>query len=78
MVQRVICDPVVPLLVVIIAILGNGHSSAHAQAKSSVGQTPYLIFSTYLGGCGVEGDDNYTDDNSNGNNIAVDAQNHWQ
>jgi hypothetical protein len=50
MIRRVICHPVVPLLVVITAILGNSHPSAHAQAQSSVGQTPYLIFSTYLGG----------------------------
>jgi hypothetical protein len=50
MIRRVICNPVVPLLVAITAILGNSHPSAHAQAQSSVGQTPYLIFSTYLGG----------------------------
>ena len=50
MIRRVICNPVVPLLVVITAILDNSHPSAHAQAQSSIGQTPYLIFSTYLGG----------------------------
>lgn len=34
-----------------------------------------LRYSTYLGGSGVEGEGvTYSDDNSNGNNIAVDAQ----
>jgi hypothetical protein len=31
MIPRVICNPVVRLLVVITAILGYAHSSAHAQ-----------------------------------------------
>jgi len=48
------------------------------------GQTDYFVsvfdangtmrYSTYLGGSGVEGDSNFSDDNSNGNNVAVDAQ----
>jgi hypothetical protein len=49
--RRVVCYPVVRLLVVITAILGNGHSSAHAQESPIVGLgTPHLIFSTCLGG----------------------------
>lgn len=44
MIRRVIRGPVACLLV-ITAILGVGHSSAHAQA-----QTLHLVFSTYLGG----------------------------
>ena len=33
-----------------------------------------LRYSTYLGGSGVEGDSTFSDDNSNGNNVSVDAQ----
>ncbi len=51
MIPRVICNPVVRLLMVITAILGYAHSSAHAQEKRIAGLvTPNLIFSTYLGG----------------------------
>ncbi|MGA2404118.1 MAG: SBBP repeat-containing protein, partial [Syntrophobacteraceae bacterium] len=51
MIPRVICNPVVRLLVVIAAILGYGHSSAYAQESRIAGPvTPQLIFSTYLGG----------------------------
>ena len=48
--SRVICNPVVRLLVVITAILGAGHSLALAQHDLPVGGTPHLVFSTYLGG----------------------------
>ncbi len=34
----------------------------------------HLRYSTYLGGSGVEGEAVFSDDNANGNNIAVDAQ----
>lgn len=53
------------------------------KAQTS-GQTDYFItvfdangnmrYSTYLGGSGAEGDANFTDDNSNGNNLSADAQ----
>ncbi len=51
MIPRVICNPVVSLLMVITAILGYAHSSAHAKESRIAGMvTPNLIFSTYLGG----------------------------
>jgi len=50
MMPRVIRSPVACLMLVVGAILGVGYSSAHAQAPSSVRQTPHLVFSTYLGG----------------------------
>ena len=51
MIQRVICNPVVRMLVAITAILGYAHSSAYAQGSRHRGLvTPHLIFSTYLGG----------------------------
>lgn len=56
----------------------------NAYQPSNNGLTDYFVtvfdasgnmqYSTYLGGSGVEGDPNFSDDNSNGNNIAVDAQ----
>lgn len=56
----------------------------NAYQPSNNGLTDYFVtvfdasgnmrYSTYLGGSGAEGDPNFSDDNSNGNNIAVDAQ----
>jgi hypothetical protein len=50
MIPRVVCNPFVRVLLVVVAILGAGHSLALTQADLSVGETPHLIFSTYLGG----------------------------
>lgn len=44
MIQRVICNPVVRMLVAITAILGYAHSSAYAQGSRHRGLvTPHLI-----------------------------------
>ncbi len=43
-------SPIACLLLVITAILGVGYSSAQAQAPGPARPTPYLVFSTYLGG----------------------------
>ncbi|MCX5888814.1 MAG: SBBP repeat-containing protein [Deltaproteobacteria bacterium] len=50
MIRRVILSPVACLLLVITAILVLGYSSAQAQAPGPAPPTPYLVFSTYLGG----------------------------
>ena len=50
MIRRVVCSPFVRLLLVVVPILGAGHSPALAQADLSVGATPHLVFSIYLGG----------------------------
>jgi Beta-propeller repeat len=45
MIRRVIFRPIACLMLVITAVPGAGYTSAQAQ-----GQTPHLVFSTYLGG----------------------------
>ena len=46
-----VCYSVLCVLVLIIAILGHGHPSAHAGHSPILAQgSPYLLFSTYLGG----------------------------
>ncbi len=50
MMRRVRLSPVAWLLLAIAAILGGGYASAQAQALRSAGQTPHVVFSTYLGG----------------------------
>lgn len=46
-----VCYSVLRVLVLIIAIVGHGHPSSHAQQSPILAQaSPYLIFSTYLGG----------------------------
>ena len=59
-------------------------TTPNAYQSQNAGSTDYfvsvydasgnLLYSTYLGGSGDEGDNTFSDDNSNGNNIAVDAQ----
>ncbi|MCX5810023.1 MAG: SBBP repeat-containing protein [Proteobacteria bacterium] len=49
----------------------NGQTDYFVTVFDSNGN---ILYSTYLGGSGVEGDAGFTDDNSNGNNVSVDAQ----
>ncbi len=50
---------------------GNGTTDYFVAVFDANGN---LLYSTYFGGSGDEGDPSFSDDNSNGNNVAVDAQ----